>query len=678
METPLGAATGKAIGLYLPSHEQAAEVRILQPGRDDSVLIFQAEIKKEIASPTGRYERPAFALPAIRVPGRYSNVLNFAVEEFVTPVRYAVPTTGPVVMFTDDLRALIVSPLDNFMAAMQAPVQGEWRCGFGGLIEKVPAGAVAQTLVVSGQGINRTFLRWGKIIQTWHGHRPVDPYGDITLSHLGYWTDNGSYYYYRTEPGMNYHQTLLAVKGYADREKIPYAYFQIDSWWYPKALIQEKSSRYRGGFLRWEPNPEMFPQGLAAFQKELGLPLVAHNRYCADQSLYCDRYSCVFSAGSKKHGAYPTDPKFWDEIMDNAVKFGVTVYEQDWLYTYMAIIPWMRSGLHNAESWYDNLAKAAAQRGITLQLCMASPEFFLQQLKHNNATHARASHDYKGGLFKNFFWTPFHKASLFAWAVGLWPFKDNFQSTRGQSLTSSIIPEGNPWEEALIASLSGGPVGPSDKIGGSDRDLILHTCREDGLLLKPDRPATPIDLMFLDNKNIFLGGKRPWMVTTESAHRIGRTTYLAAFNLWPPRMMEPFVSLQELGLSGEHLVYNYRTGQTEIRRDRIRFGRMPYQQGFYYVLCPLLPNGMAVIGETGKFITLSAKRFPQIKLESGWLSLEIEGVPHECVAFSIYSDHEPKQILPTDPIPSSGDPGTGIYQFTIVIPESGRASVKLK
>ena len=678
LETPLGPAKGRVIGLYLPSGEEVAEAKIFRPAGQDSVLIFQIEIKQEITAPTGKYFEPHFALPAIGIPRRYSNVLNFAVEEFVTPIRYAVPTTGPVVMYTDDFDVVVMSPLDHFMAAMQAPVQGEWRCGFGGLIEKVPAGTVAQTIVVSGKGLNATFLKWGQVIQAWHGHKPVDAYADITLSRLGYWTDNGSYYYYRTEPGLNYHQTLLAVKQYADQEKIPYGYFQLDSWWYPKAAIEEKSSKYRGGFLLWEPIPEMFPQGLDAFQKELGLPLVAHNRYCADQSPYCERYACVFDAGSKKHGAYPTDPKFWDEIMDNAVKYGVKVYEQDWLYTHMAIIPWMRTGLDHAESWYDAMAGAAAKRSITMQLCMASPEFFLQQLKHNNATHARVSHDYKGGLFKNFFWTPFHKASLFAYAVGLWPFKDNFQSTKGQSPTYNLIPEGNPWEEALIASLSGGPVGPSDKIGGSDRDLILRTCREDGLLLKPDRPATPIDIMFLFNKNIFLGGKRPWIVATESAHEIGRTTYLAAFNLWPQRMYQPFVSLSELGLSGDHLAYNYRTGQARVLRDRVRFGRMPRDRGFYYVLCPVLNNGMAVIGETGKFITLSRKRFPEVKLENGILSLEIAGVPGEVVTVAVYSDHEPEQISKADLVEAGGDSKNRIYRYTVLIPQSGRAAARLK
>lgn len=36
----------------------------------------------------------------------------------------------------------------------------------------------------------------------------------------------------------------------------------------------------------------------------------------------------------------------------------------------------------------------------------------------------------------------------------------------------------------------------SDKIGYANRTLIMQTCRDDGLLLKPDKPATSIERTF--------------------------------------------------------------------------------------------------------------------------------------------------------------------------------------
>lgn len=677
VQTALGSAEARSYDLTTPGGELAARAKILKIAGRDDIQIIQTEVLKPISAPTGKYENPAFALPAIRADKRYKNVLDFVVEEFVTPVHKPVPTTGPVVMYSNDLEVLVLSPLDNFMTVMQSPVDGEWRCGFGGLTEQIPAGTVNQVILVSGRGINDTFMKWGALVQKWHGHQTADPYADIAMSHLGYWTDNGAYYYYRTEPGKNYSETLLDVKSYADKQGIPYGYVQIDSWWYPKAQTNDRSSHDRGGFLLWEPNPDMFPQGLPAFQKQLGLPLVAHNRYAADESPYCKRYKCVVSNGDKREGAYPTDPAFWDEIMDNAVKFGVTVYEQDWLYTHMDMIPWMRAGLRNAEGWYDNMANAAQKRGLTMQLCMASPEFFMQALKHPNETHARTSHDYKGGLPKAFFWMPFHKAGLFAYAVGLWPFKDNFQSSAGQRPTYNIMPEANPTEEALVSALSGGPVGPSDMIGKSDPTVILRTCRKDGLLLKPDRPATPIDIMFLYNKSELVGGKKPWVVTTESRHEIGKTTYLAAFNLWPQNMYEPFVSFDEAGISGKHLIYNYESGDYKIVSDKVSFGLMPPEKAFYYVLCPVLQNGMAIIGETGKFVTMSAKRFPEVKLVDGLLSMTVEGVPGEKVEIGIYVPALPKQVSGAD-LERKNPEMPGIITVSAVIPGSGKTEIKIQ
>lgn len=47
-----------------------------------------------------------------------------------------------------------------------------------------------------------------------------------------------------------------------------------------------------------------------------------------------------------------------------------------------------------------------------------------------------------------------------------------------------------------VATLSTGPVGPSDSLGHMNHDLVMRTCAADGLILKPDKPATPLDAVF--------------------------------------------------------------------------------------------------------------------------------------------------------------------------------------
>ena len=53
--------------------------------------------------------------------------------------------------------------------------------------------------------------------------------------------------------------------------------------------------------------------------------------------------------------------------------------------------------------------------------------------------------------------------------------------------------------QALVATLSGAMVGVMDGNGLVNRTRALQTCRADGLLLKPDRPATAVDACFTDH-----------------------------------------------------------------------------------------------------------------------------------------------------------------------------------
>ena len=59
---------------------------------------------------------------------------------------------------------------------------------------------------------------------------------DDTVNYLSYWTDNGAFYYYHTEPNKTYSDTMLDI--YADIRhgdtSAPFRSWNYDSWWYPK------------------------------------------------------------------------------------------------------------------------------------------------------------------------------------------------------------------------------------------------------------------------------------------------------------------------------------------------------------------------------------------------------------------------------------------------------------
>ncbi|CAF1461010.1 unnamed protein product [Rotaria sordida] len=91
-------------------------------------------------------------------------------------------------------------------------------------------------------------------------------------------------------------------------------------------------------------------------------------------------------------------------------------------------------------------------------------------------------------------------SSLLSDALDIAPFKDVFWSTTNEpgSAYKPSPMEPLPEREIVIAILSTGPVSPGDAINYTDSKRIMKCCRQDGLILKPDRPITMIDLLISD------------------------------------------------------------------------------------------------------------------------------------------------------------------------------------
>ena len=106
---------------------------------------------------------------------------------------------------------------------------------------------------------------------------------------------------------------------------------------------------------------------------------------------------------------------------------------------------------------------------------------------------------------------------LAAWCIGryhwlgfgLLPYKDTFFSNTTMMQTSGAnssdpaqwppfhgYAESDPLTHALMSLLSMAPVTFSDAVDATNKTLVMMTCTDDGVLLKPDRPATAIDAQF--------------------------------------------------------------------------------------------------------------------------------------------------------------------------------------
>jgi len=650
------AATPDAAPDSTPADTPTADAAPPPPEFRHTVYTFtDAAGRSGLAS--GTFEVPAVAYAPIPVDPRYTNVLTFRMTPFLPPLRRAAPTHGPIILFGDDpqdLDVLVFSPLDHFFVSVVDFVDGQLTAGLAGEVDAAPAGFAHRFLLVEGHGINATVARWGALLRADRGTRGPDRYSDTGLSRLGYWTDNGAFYYYHTEEGMSYAETLLGVKADADANDIPLGYLQIDSWWYFKEGAGGLFPP--AGLLRWEPRPEIFPEGLAAFRQALGLPLVAHNRWFDKDNAYTDEFDFV----SEGDMALPTQQGVFDRFMADAVSWGIETYEQDWLVTQWLGLSYLRNDVDHAARWMGHLDGAAAAQGLTMQLCMPGAAHLMDAVDRSSPTTIRTSTDYRPDISKETFWPAFHTVNMLAAAVGLWPFKDNFRSS-----------EAHGEAEALVSALSAGMVGVGDGIGQMRRDLLLRTCRADGLLLKPDRPVTPLDAMFLPHA-------RPYLTSTESRRAdLGTTTYLAAYHLasehpqrtamdrawaavsydgadigdlfvYPPAVTDWDVDLAaDLGWQGPAVVYDWRRGTAELVDDgRFTLPAAPGNYDFaYVVVAPVQSNGLALVGEPAKYVTLADRRFRAVDVEPDGFAIELTGAPGEQVSVLAY-DTTAARLLP--------------------------------
>lgn len=539
------------------------------------------------------------------------------------------PVASPLLVVAPDGRTLLLGPLDHFHEQIVALPRGGaavadgLRCGWHGDLDQAPPGFATELALWAAPAPRAALDRWGAMLRSRAATVRRSRYADPGLARLSYWTDNGATYYYRTAPGLDYATTLERAVADCEARGLPIGLVQIDSWFYPQEHLRPVGDEGApivppSGMLRWEPREDLFPDGFAHLHARLGRrPLAFHSRHFASASPYFRRHAAWVDGAY----AHPSGPELADHLLRSAAAWGAVTYEQDWLVESFFGVRGLRAAPGRARQWQEDLDDAAGAHGLTLQWCMATPADFLQSVSLRHLTSIRTCGDYRYLFDNGLNWVWYLHVNALARALGLNAFKDVFISDRAAEPYAEV--------EALLAALGTGPVGIGDAIGGADRELVLRTCREDGVLVKPDAPLAAIDRCFLRH-----GHLTPALLVgeTHSTHGAHRWVYVATLHASSHRgaLSEP-VALADLGAmrpDGPVVVYDWRRGSFErLAADGGWQVTLDFQDWDYRVLCPLLPGERALFGDVARYATMGDRRLAAVSASVEALAFDVIGVP---------------------------------------------------
>eukprot|EP00466_Bigelowiella_natans_P007590 jgi/Bigna1/71231/fgenesh1_pg.15_\ len=478
---------------------------------------------------------------------------------------------GPHVVFDGEPRTgnrdtLVLAPFDNFKSNIlgyDCSIEGleegagapaRLCAGPHGYVKQLPAGYEGTTsLSFSRQGPTDAVHVYGELLRRAHAssdernqagagaqrsfvasskkNRLVEE--DPLSTKISYWTDNGAFYSW-----YNYDQILergtpeaVLSKLHAEfaRMKLPVAYTQLDAYWFE---FERENANCKRGVTEQR---SLFPSGLKALAERLNTSFLMYDGpTCASftpKDLHLqqqqqqndegreeeegeetitmavsNRYNLSWARGQLAN-AYPAPHarRYFDRLMASMRERGAVGYEIDFLdFNYLLFEPF-NTDLEAAHEWLSAMGDAATAHSLPIQYCMPLPSDLLESVLHRAVTNARASHDYQPGGDN---WN-IGATSLLVAAVGLRPSKDNFRTAlEGGALN------------ALIATLSTGPVGFSDELGTARYDLLRRTCMADGTLLQPSRAPLPIDRSYT-SAHAPPEGAHIWVASSE----IGQETY---------------------------------------------------------------------------------------------------------------------------------------------------------
>ncbi len=497
---------------------------------------------------------------------------------------------------------------------------GVLRWGWHGDLDEVPAGFAAELAVYRGATAAELWSQWGSELQAAAGvvRRPAD--ANALTSHLSYWTDNGAAYWYRTEPGTTIAASVAdAVHGTACRRRAdPFGRTRLvvlparDDPADRRDRLPDRRATERllgveaaagcvpARATRPDHRPDRRPDR-RAFADGLGRPpLVLHARHLAPNGPDVDPATWWVD----DLAAQPHDPAWFRGWFDDAVRWGATCIEQDWMLIYWFGVRALRSAPGRAMAWQRALDEHGRATGVDLLWCMATPADLIAAVELERVIAVRTCDDYRFADDPAMLWTWFLTVNRLVGSLGLRAFKDCFFSNAAvdpaaDSVSDPIDGDVHAEVEALLSAMSGGPVGIGDRIGRTDREIVMRTCDADGRLRLVDHPIGLIDDCLFGAP---ARGERLAWATTSVTIDGSRWTYVVAINTATERRtIADRLDLIDIGLDRPHGIYDWRGGaSTEATTIEVDLAPRDWA---LFVCCPIV-DGTFHVGDRSKYVTI--------------------------------------------------------------------------
>ena len=645
-----------------------AEPQVIHPALSPTAAFVDA------GGRTFGYQHMEFALPA---PGR-PNGHGLA----PWPLRPA--AAMPVIWFVPGGPSLLVGPLDHFHDQVMA-VSSEERsrddvgCGWHGDLEQVPAGFSTTMVAITAKDPRAAVDAYGRLVTRLHHARPLGRYADPAISGLSYWTDNGATYYYRAEGDLGYQATLAEAVDRLRRDDIPIHAMQLDSWFYPHQILRElregAPSVPSTGALLWEPRDDALPDGIAALQERTGLPLVFHSRHLHREAPYFDEGGIAGWIDDGTGHAHPADAELSEIWMEQVAAWGGCTYEQDWLVEIFLTVRSLRSHPGRATAWQRSIDAAAARRGLTLQWCMATPADYLGTVQLSRVSSVRTSMDFDYVVARPANWGWFLHVNALARSLGLPTSKDVFLASR---TADGHYEDPLAEAETLLAALSCGPVGIGDRIGATDRALVMRTCRSDGILVMPDVPVAAFPTSFVDP----MPDAGTLWAECHTDHPSGRYHYVLAVHAGAVAPRARPLDRSDLdGDTGAPLIaHRWSTGEIRpIDAVVLDTGDRSFD---LWVVAPLLADGtIAVFGDVARYASVGDRRIGHLAERDDEVTMLVLGAAGEAVTVTGWSDAMPAATSwlgsGSDEISPAHDEATGRWDLTVTVGPQGWIRLRL-